>query len=277
MIKPKPFVKWVGGKRQLINEIKKRMPKEFNIYYEPFIGGGALFFELQPKIAVINDYNDELINVYRVLSLKDKTNKLIQKLKNHEEKNNKEYFYEVRSWDRNREEYNKLNDIEKAARTIYLNKTCFNGIYRVNSKNEFNVPFNNSKKINTFDNSNFKAINDYFNNNNITIINGDFEEAVKGAKKGDFVYFDPPYDNLKDDTFTSYTENGFDKKGQVRLFNCFEKLDKMGVYVMLSNHNTSFINDLYKNYNIKVVNAKRSINSNGNKRGNVEETIITNY
>ena len=276
MIKPKPFVKWVGGKRQLIHEIKKRVPKEFNIYYEPFIGGGALFFELQPKIAVINDYNDELINIYRVLSLKDKTNKLIQKLKNHEEKNNKEYFYEVRSWDRNREEYNKLNDIEKATRTIYLNKTCFNGIYRVNSKNEFNVPFNNSKNINTFDNSNFKAINDYFNNN-ITIINGDFEEAVKGAKKGDFVYFDPPYDNLKDDTFTSYTENGFDKKGQVRLFNCFEKLDKMGVYVMLSNHNTSFINDLYKNYNIKVVNAKRSINSNGNKRGNVEETIITNY
>ncbi len=277
MIKPKPFVKWVGGKRQLIHEIKKRVPKEFNIYYEPFIGGGALFFELQPKIAVINDYNDELINVYRVLSLKYKTNKLIQKLKNHEEKNNKEYFYEVRSWDRNREEYNKLNDIEKAARTIYLNKTCFNGIYRVNSKNEFNVPFNNSKKINTFENSNFKAINDYFDNNNITIINGDFEEAVKGAKKGDFVYFDPPYDNLKDDTFTSYTENGFDKKEQVRLFNCFEKLDKMGVYVMLSNHNTSFINDLYKNYNIKVVNAKRSINSNGNKRGNVEETIITNY
>lgn len=121
------------------------------------------------------------------------------------------------------------------------------------------------------------AINNYFVNNKITILNGDFKEAVKSTQKGDFVYFDPPYDNIKEDTFTSYTEQGFNRDDQVRLFNCFKELDKKGVYVMLSNHNTSFINELYKDYNIRIIYAKRSINSKGNKRGNVEETIITNY
>lgn len=277
MIKPKPFLKWVGGKRQLIDKIKENLPEKFNNYYEPFIGGGALFFELQPKVAFINDYNSELINAYEILSNKEDTKKLIEELLNHEKNNSKEYYYQVRELDRNPENFNKLSDIKKAARTIYLNKTSFNGMYRVNSKNQFNVPYNNNLKVNTFDNDNLKAINDYFDNNKVTILSGDFEDAVKTAKKGDFVYFDPPYDNIKEDTFTSYTDQGFNREDQRRLFECFKKLDKKGVYVMLSNHNTDFINNLYKEYNIKVVNAKRSINSVGNKRGKVEETIITNY
>lgn len=277
MIKPKPFLKWVGGKRQLIDKIKENLPEKFNNYYEPFIGGGALFFELQPKVAFINDYNSELINAYEILSNKEDTKKLIKELLNHEKNNSKEYYYQVRELDRDLENFNKLSDIKKAGRTIYLNKTSFNGMYRVNSKNQFNVPYNNNLKVNTFDNDNLKAINNYFDNNKVTILNGDFEDAVKTAKKGDFVYFDPPYDNIKEDTFTSYTDQGFNREDQRRLFECFKKLDKKGVYVMLSNHNTDFINDLYKEYNIKVVNAKRSINSVGNKRGKVEETIITNY
>lgn len=277
MIKPKPFLKWVGGKRQIIKKIKETLPAKFNNYYEPFVGGGALLFELQPKIAIINDYNRELINAYNVLSDMAKTKKLIKELLIHESNNNKDYFYEIRSADREFEIFNKLSDIKKAARTIYLNKTAFNGMYRVNSKNEFNVPYNNNLKVKTFDNNNLKAINDYFEKNKIIILNGDFEDAVKTAKKEDFVYFDPPYDNIKEDTFTSYTDQRFNREDQVRLYNCFKELDKKEVYVMLSNHNTPFINDLYKDYNIQIINAKRNINSNGNKRGNVEETIITNY
>ncbi len=277
MSKPKPFLKWVGGKRQIIDKLKGNLPGKFNNYYEPFIGGGALFFELQPKIAFINDYNEELINSYKVLTDEIKTNELIKLLLKHEQKNSKEYFYKIRSLDRDLGVYNNLSDVEKAARTIFLNKTSFNGMYRVNKKNQFNVPYNNNTNVTTFDKDNLKAINKYFNNNSVSILSGDFEEAVKTANKGDFVYFDPPYDNVKDDTFTSYTVQGFNREDQTRLFRCFKKLDEKGVFVMLSNHNTKFINNLYKDYNIKVINAKRNINSKGNKRGKVEETIITNY
>lgn len=213
MIKAKPFLKWVGGKRQIIDKIKGNLPEKFNNYYEPFIGGGALLFELQPKVAFINDYNSELINAYKVLSNKENTEQLIKELLKHEKNNSKEYFYEVRGLDRDLESFNKLSDIQKAARTIYLNKTSFNGMYRVNSQNHFNVPYNNNSKVNTFDNDNLKAINDYFDNNKVTILNGDFEDAVKTAKKGDFVYFDPPYDNIKEDTFTSYTKLANDISG----------------------------------------------------------------
>ena len=277
MTKPKPFMKWVGGKRQLIEQILKYIPKEFNTYFEPFIGGGAILFELMPNQAVISDYNAELINVYSILCSPPKTKKMCDLLKQYESKNSEEYYYKIRNIDRDKKEFEKLKDYERASRTVYLNKTCFNGLYRVNSKNEFNVPCNKNKKVNTFDKDNLTAVNKYLTNNKITILNCDFEKAVQGAKKGDFVYFDPPYDSLNDNSFTSYTDSGFGREEQVRLFNCYKELDKKGVKVMLSNHNTTFINDLYKDYNIIVVNAKRSINSNGNKRGYVEETIITNY
>lgn len=238
---------------------------------------GALFFELQHENVVINDYNNELINVYKVLTDEKETKKLIKLLLEHEKNNNKEYYYKIRNLDRDLNTYNKLNNIEKAARMIYLNKTSFNGMYRVNSNNQFNVPYNNNTTVKTFDIENLKSINKYLSENNIKILNGDFEEAIKDAKKGDFVYFDPPYDTLKEDTFTSYTDRGFDRNEQKRLFNVFKTLDKKGVLVMLSNHNTPFINELYKEYNIRIVEAKRSINADGKKRGKVEEVIITNY
>ena len=276
MNKPKPFVKWVGGKRQIIDKILKYAPSNFDVYYEPFIGGGAVLFELMPKKAVINDFNEELINAYKVVTNEEKYKKMMKILKSYEKKNSEEFYYYIRNKDRNKASINRMKDYTRAARTLYLNKACFNGLYRVNSNNEFNVPYNNSTKLRTYDESNLKAVHNYLTENNIVILNGDFEEAIKTAKKGDFVYFDPPYDTLKD-SFTNYTKNGFDKNAQIRLFETYKKLDKKGVKVMLSNHNTPFINELYKDYKKIVINAKRSINANGKGRGNVEETIIINY
>lgn len=276
MIKGKPFVKWAGGKRQILGELKKFMPLEYNCYYEPFVGGGALLFDLAPTRAVINDLNNELMNVYTVLKDEVKYNKMCKLLNKYETNNSEEFYYEIRNKDRNSKNFNKLSDYSRAARTIYLNKTCFNGLYRVNSKNEFNVPYNKKDKVNTYDGENLLTIHMYLNMNDIKILNTDFEEAVSGAEAGDFVYFDPPYDS-ESQIFTSYTQDGFGKEEQLRLSEVFKKLDAKGVYVMLSNHNTKYINELYSDYNIHVISAKRNINANGNKRGKVEEVIITNY
>ena len=276
MIKGKPFVKWAGGKRQILDKLKEFVPEEFNTYYEPFIGGGALFFELSPKKAVINDSNEELMNVYKVLCDEEKFNKMARTLNNHEVKHSEEYYYEIRNKDRSKSAFARLADYTRAARTIYLNKACFNGLYRVNSKNEFNVPFGKKEKVNTYEGSNLNLISYYLTNNDIKILCEDFESSVATAKKGDFIYFDPPYDS-DTSTFNSYTEDGFGKEEQVRLARVFKELSDKGCYVMLSNHNTKLVNELYEGFNIHVIEAKRNINSNGKKRGKVEEVIITNY
>lgn len=272
-----PIVKWAGGKHQLLDKIEEFMPKEYNNYYEPFVGGGALLFELSPKNATINDVNLELLAIYTCMKDDELYKLMLEELDKHEEKHNEEYYYEVRSWDRdNRFELEPL--WKRAARAIYLNKSCFNGLYRVNAKGYFNVPSAKKEKVNTYDIANMKAIHEYFKNDNITILSGDFVEATRTAKEGDFVYFDPPYDNFEDkESFTAYSKFDFNKDDQVRLANCFKDLSSRGVKCMLSNHNTKFINELYKNFNIHVVNAKRMINANASGRGNVEEVIITNY
>lgn len=276
MIKGKPFVKWAGGKRQIIDKLKMYVPDEFDTYYEPFVGGGALLFELSPKKAVINDSNKELMNVYEVLCDEDKFKKMCSVLNTYEIKHSEEFYYDIRNKDRNKNTFNRLSDYTRAARTIYLNKACFNGLYRVNSKNEFNVPFGKKTKVNTYEGGNLITVSNYLTMNDIKMLSTDFEYAVKDAKKGDFVYFDPPYDS-DTGTFNSYTEEGFGKEQQRRLARVFKELDEKGVYVMLSNHNTTLINELYKNYNIHVIEAKRNINANGKKRGKVEELIITNF
>ena len=276
MIKGKPFVKWAGGKRQIIDKLKKYVPEEFDTYYEPFVGGGALLFELSPKHAVINDSNEELMNVYRCLCDEEKFKKMCSVLNHYETSHSEEFFYEVRNKDRSKNAYNRLSDYTRAARTIYLNKACFNGLYRVNSKNEFNVPFGKKLKVNTYEGSNLITVSNYLTMNDIKILSVDFEEAVKDAKKGDFIYFDPPYDS-DTSTFNSYTEEGFNKDEQRRLASVFKELDKRGCYVMLSNHNTLLVNELYKGYHFHIIEAKRNINANGKKRGKVEELIITNY
>ena len=276
MFKAKPFVKWAGGKRQIIDKLKQYVPDEYNTYYEPFIGGGALLFELAPKNAVINDSNEELMNVYKCLCDEEKFKKMCSLLNHYETEHSEDFYYEIRNKDKNKNTYNRLSDYTKAARTIYLNKACFNGLYRVNKKNEFNVPFGKKTKVNTYEGSNLITVSNYLTMNNIKILSVDFEEAVKNVKEKDFVYFDPPYDS-ETSTFNSYTEEGFNRDEQIRLAKVFKELDRKGAFVMLSNHNTSLINDLYKEYNIHLIEAKRNINSNGKKRGKVEEVIITNY
>lgn len=273
----KPFSKWVGGKRQLLKDIKELVPKKFNNYYEPFVGGGALFFALENSTATINDMNADLISSYN--SIKNNVEELIQLLKVHKDNNSKEYYYEIRSFDRNGK-IDEMTEVERAARLLYMLSVNFNGLYRVNSKGEFNTPYGRYKNPKIVDEANLRNISEYLRKNNIAIMNGDFELCVKDAKKGDFVYFDPPYVPLtKTSSFTSYTSDGFDYEEQKRLRDLFVELDKKGVYVMLSNSDTPIIHELYKDYkdNINVVYARRMINSNKDGRGKVGEVIITNY
>lgn len=268
-----PVLKWVGGKRQLLNEIEKYIPNGNYKYYEPFIGGGAVFFSVQPKNAVINDFNEELINVYRVI--KNNLEELLLDLSTH--KVTEEYYYEIRAIDRS-EEYKSWSNIKKASRFLYLNKTCYNGLYRVNSSGYFNTPFGRYKNPNIINETVLRAVNKYLNKNKIDIRCGDFEEALKGIRKNSFVYFDPPYEPISDSSnFTGYTANGFNQSEQKRLKELCDRLDKKGVKFLLSNSNTEFIRTLYKDYKIEIVHANRSINSNASKRGEVEEVLIRNY
>lgn len=276
MLKAKPFVKWAGGKRSIIDKLINLVPEDFKTYYEPFVGGGAMLYELQPKKAVINDYNTELMNVYECIKDENKFANMCSELNKHETNHSEEYYYEIRDLDRDRKKFNKLADYKRAARTIYLNKACFNGLYRVNSKNEFNVPSGKKAKVNTYDGPNLGIIHCLLNFNDIKLLSTDFEEAVKNAKKGDFIYFDPPYDS-DTSTFNSYTENGFGKEEQKRLAEVFKDLDKRGCYVMLSNYNTKLIKELYKDFNFNYVEAQRNIGASSKNRGKVEEVIITNY
>ena len=273
----KPFLKWAGGKTQILNKIIEYMPETYDNYFEPFVGGGALLLHLAPKKAYINDSNMELIFVYKSLQDDNLFNEFINKLSEHEQKHNEEYYYEIRALDRTKE-FKDLPIYERAARMVYLNKTCFNGLYRVNSKGFFNVPSAKKNTVKTYDRENMKLLKRYFSYNQINVLNTDFEEAVKEAKEGDFVYFDPPYDILDNKaSFTSYSKNSFGKEEQARLVKVFKELSNIGVKVMLSNHNTQYINELYKEFNIYIVKAKRMINSKADGRGEVEEVIITNY
>lgn len=268
-----PFLKWAGGKRQLLPILKTKVPKRYNRYYEPFVGAGALLFEIQPKKAVINDINSELINCYNVI--KEDLDDLIQDLSQH--KNEKEYYYRVRDLDRSAD-YRNLSDIQKASRIIYLNKTCYNGLFRVNSQGQFNVPFGKYKNPKIVDEIVLKAINHYLTNNSVEIRNLDFEDALSDARTGDFVYIDPPYDPVSDtSSFTGYSVDGFGKEEQNRLKSVFDSLDERGCKVMLSNSATPFILDLYQDYHHITVEAKRNINSVADGRGKIDEILVTNY
>lgn len=271
-----PFLKWVGGKRQLIMEIEKRLPKSYNKFYEPFVGGGALFMYLQNSKTIINDMTEELINTY--IQIKSNPIELMKKLDELEKKHSltgKDLYYEIREMDR-KEDWNSIDRATKAARMIYLNKTCFNGLYRVNKSGYFNVPFNNKKTIKTYAKENILNLSKFLNKLGVKILQGDFEDACKSARKGDFVFFDPPYDALENGSFESYTKDGFGVEGQKRLARLFKKLHKKGCYVMLTNHNTPLINELYKDFHIDVIKVKRLINSDSKNRVGIE-TIIYNY
>lgn len=266
-----PIVKWVGGKRQLMFELIKNMPKSYNRYFEPFIGGGALFFELQPENAYISDMNEELINLYSVV--RDNVYELIEDLGKHEV--SKEYFLEIRNIDRT-EKYAKLSSIERASRFIYLNRTCFNGMYRVNSQGQFNVPFGHYKNPRIIDERNLLNCSKLLNKTEIKC--ADFSEILTKVQKDDFVYFDPPYVPLNEtSSFTSYTKDGFDIDMQFKLRDVCDELDSMGVKFMLSNSDTKLVNELYANYEIKKVFASRQINANADGRGKITEVLVRNY
>ena len=275
MLKGKPFVKWAGGKRSIIHELIQLSPNIFDTYYEPFVGGGALLFELSPRKAIINDYNKELMNVYSCIKDEEKLVLMCNELNKHETNHSETYYYKIRDLDKDKKKFNKIPDYKRAARTIYLNKACFNGLYRVNSNNEFNVPSGKRSKVNTHS-ENLGIIHCFLNMNDIQLLSTDFVDAVKTAKQGDFIYFDPPYDS-DTSTFNSYTENGFGKEDQIRLAELFKELDLRGCYVMLSNYNTSLIRELYQGYHFHYVEAQRNIGANAKDRGIVEEVIITNY
>ncbi len=272
-----PVVKWAGGKRQILAKLKENLPEQFNNYFEPFVGGGALLFDLAPENATINDVNQELLAIYKCLQDDKSFKSMLEELNKHEANHSEEYYYKIREMDRDKR-FELSPEWIRAARAIYLNKACFNGLYRVNSKGYFNVPSAKKDKVNTYDKANMEEIHEYFKNENVKILTGDFVEATRDAKEGDLVYFDPPYDTWEDkESFTAYSKFDFNKEDQKRLAECFKDLTRRGVKCMLSNHNTAFINELYKGFNIHVINAKRMINANASGRGAVEEVIITNY
>ncbi|MDE7242131.1 DNA adenine methylase [Desulfovibrio sp.] len=271
-----PIVKWVGGKRQLLPELLPLLPRRLvdYTYCEPFLGGGALLFAIQPKKAIVNDINFDLIGLYSVV--RDDVESLISELQKF--KNDSDSFYSVREWDRDKEYYNSLSLLKKSARLVYLNKTCYNGLFRVNNAGEFNTPFGNYKNPNIVNASILRAVNRYLTTNNVDFTSCDYTHVLKDLPRKSFVYLDPPYDPVSDTAnFTGYTKGGFGKDAQIRLREQCDELDSRGIKFMLSNSATDFIKEQYSAYRIKVLPAKRNINSIGNKRGNVPEVVVTNY
>lgn len=276
-VKMEPFVKWAGGKRQLLPQLHEYQPKEFNTYMEPFIGGGAFLLDLAPQKAVIGDLNEELLNTWQVV--KNYPEELLQKLAQHQENNSKEYYLDIRSVDRDGR-IDEMTDVERAARFIYLNKAGFNGLWRVNSKGQNNVPYANPKKLNIVMADKIMEISHYLNSNQVEIFHQSYEKTIKNAQTGDFVYFDPPYIPLTEtSSFTSYTKENFSLDDQIHLRDTAKKLAEKGVFVMLSNSNADLVHELYQEAPFKIheVSARRSINSKASGRGAIKEVIITTY
>jgi DNA adenine methylase len=271
----RPFLKWAGGKRQLVGTIRKYIPRQYNLYFEPFVGAGAILFDLQPAAALINDVNEELINCYRVV--KEYSEELITDAKQHP--NTKKHFYDLRSLDRQLA-FSELSQLSRASRILFLNKTCFNGLFRVNSRGHFNVPYSKYSNPLIVDEVAIRAVSRYFNSSRIEMSSQDFETALSGAGRGDFVYLDPPYDPVSDtSSFTGYNLPGFDRKEQRRLKKACDELTDRGCKILLSNSATPFIRDLYRNkrrYTIVEVKANRNINSVGKGRGKIKELLIFN-
>jgi DNA adenine methylase len=267
---PRPFLKWAGGKSKLIKQYLDHLPSEntYKNYYEPFLGGGAVFFHIQPSKAILTDINAELITTYRCV--RDNIQELISLLKEHESKHSRDYYYSVRA--------NLVKtDLEKAARLIYLNKTCFNGLYRVNSQGKFNVPLGKYKNPNICPEDLLIAASEALERAEIKQTN--FIEILNHANTSDdFVYFDPPYYPISETSyFTSYTNYSFKENQQIQLRDIFVKLSERGVKVMLSNSDCEFIRNLYTDFNIHTISATRAINSNAKKRGKINEILVTSY
>lgn len=271
----KPIFKWAGGKRKLLPLIKEIIDidllKEHTLY-EPFVGGGALFLDLENGIVHINDLNSELINAY--IHIKENPKKLIRLLRKFAKNHSKEFYYQMRNYDR-KKSFSRLSNVTKAARTIYLNRTCYNGLYRVNSNGKFNVPFGNYKNPDIILEEKILALSEYLNRVSATITNLDFEMAIADAKENDLIYFDPPYD-YENNGFTSYTSNGFTRDDLVRLKKVCDELIKRGCKVIISNNDTTYVNELFDDpkYVIKHVVTRWTISCDGKNRKEIKEVII---
>lgn len=270
-----PFVKWAGGKRQLLPVLTKLLPKEpIHTYCEPFVGGGALLFHLQPEVAYINDINGELINAYQVI--RNAPDALISMLRRYE--NTLEFYYQIRNLDRDAAAFAALSEVERAARFIYLNKTCFNGLYRVNQKGQFNVSFGNYPNPNIVNADVIYGVGIYLNHAQIHFTQTDFQELLQAIPNDTFVYLDPPYlPDIEKPSFTQYSKNGFSLYDHLRLHWSCAEMTKRGIRFMLSNSCTPVVTSLYANYVITPVQARRSINCNGAERGAVTEVVVRNY
>ncbi len=267
------FVKWAGGKKQLIEQFKQYFPKKADRYFEPFVGGGAIAFYVikhyAPKEVYLSDSNEELVNTYNVI--KENVEELISVLKGYKGQHSKEFYYKIRA-----ENPKKLSTVLRAARFIYLNKTCFNGLYRVNSKGQFNVPMGNYKNPAICNEKELREISRMLKNAIITA--RQFDEIGDYVESGDFVYFDPPYYPIsKAGNFTTYTKEDFLENEQIKLAGLYKKLDKLGANVMLSNSDADFVKSLYQGYRVNFVKATRMINCNANGRGKINEIVVTNY
>ncbi|STQ86307.1 DNA adenine methylase [Helicobacter muridarum] len=274
-LEAKSFVKWAGGKRALVDSIISYMPGSFNAYFEPFVGGGALFFALRnrglldSKTIYLSDKNKELINAYEVIQNNPKA--LLKELESLQNKHNKELFYNIRNLDRSKD-FAKLDSKFRAARFIYLNKTCFNGLCRYNAKGQFNTPIGSYKNPKIYNES--LVFNAHKALQGVNLFCGDFEEILVEAKSGDFAYLDPPYFPLSNtSSFVSYTDN-FLQKEQERLRAVFKELDSKNVKVLQTNSSADFIKNLYKDFGIIELKAKRAINCKGEKRGEIIELLI---
>ena len=268
----KPVLKWAGGKRQLLSRIRPYIPDSVALYVEPFLGGAAVLLDLQPDRALISDSNPELINVYRVI--RDNPLELIESLREHQAHDSSDYYYEIRSMDRD-ESFAKVDSITRAARIIYLNKTCYNGLYRVNSSGQLNVPYGRYKNPRIVESADIIALSNYLNGD-ITIRCCDYADALKNLPEGSFVYLDPPYMPISESaSFTGYTESGFAYKEQVKLRDECKKLRDNGIAFLESNSDCKEIRELYRGFSINTVKARRSINSRGDARGMTDEVLIT--
>ncbi len=274
MIQAKPFIKWVWWKRQLIAQFQNLFPKNFNNYHEPFLWGGAVFFHLQKKQSFLSDINAELINVYA--TIKKSPKELISFLKTLE--HSKEFYEKIRAWDREENWQNIFSEVERAGRFIFLNRTCFNWLYRVNSKWQFNVPMGKYANPDFVQEENILNTSKLLNKTDAIIKLQTFEKVLQNAEYWDFVYFDPPYDVLTDSAnFTSYDSSWFGRDMQKNLSELCRKLDAKWVKFMLSNHNTDFIREIYSGFKFEIVKANRMINSKASGRGKVEEIVVMNY
>lgn len=265
-----PFLKWAGGKGQLLQQMQEFWPPDWDTYLEPFLGGGAVFLRLAPERAIIGDLNDELMNCYRVVQTD--VDLLMEALDEHQpHKTNKQYFYEVR-----KPNPAKLNPVDRAARTIFLNKTCYNGLYRVNSKGEFNVPFGRYKNPQLYDEQTLRQCAKVLRT--ALLATADYRDLLTYARSGDFVYLDPPYQVVSETAnFTGYTKDQFAEEDQVQLAEVYTGLDERNCKVMLSNSDTPLVRKLYNEYRIEELKAKRAISSKASTRGEITELLILNY